>query len=443
MADCRPSRRTFLAAGAAVSAGLPTFLSKVSRAQDKASPSERLVMGCIGTGGKGRNNMETFLSFGDVHVKAVCDVDANHARMAKEKVDSVYGNQDCKSYSNFLEMLADPEIDVVSIATPDHWHAVTSVAAANAGKDIYCEKPLANSVGEGRAIADAVKKNDRVLQCGSHERSTPSIRFACELVRSGRIGDLNAIEVNLPTNDPHHKQCMDFKGIPAEQPIPEGFDYDYWLGHTPVAPYSDKRCHFWWRFILNYGGGEMTDRGAHVIDIAQLGAGMDDTGPVEFIAKGQRNPDSLYDAFWNFEFENTYANGLKLIGTSNAPRGLKFIGKEGWIFVHIHGGKLEASSDNLLSIKPETLEVQLGRSPGHHRNFIDCVKSREATMATAEIGHRTATICHLNNIAMILGRPVRWDPAAEEIVGDAEANALLMPSMREKYDFESMQVKKA
>ena len=153
MAFSRPSRRTFISAGAAPSVALPTFLSRLSRAQDKAAPSERLVMGCSGTGGKGRNNMETFLSFGDVQVKSVCDVDANHARMAKEKVDSVYGNQDCKVYTNFLELLADPEIDVVSIATPDHWHAVTSVAALNAGKDVYCEKPLANSVGEGRAIA--------------------------------------------------------------------------------------------------------------------------------------------------------------------------------------------------------------------------------------------------------------------------------------------------
>ena len=435
-------RREALKAGslaAAAAFGVPTFLPCLARANGRVAPSERLVMGCIGTGGKGRNNLQRFLGFEDVQVKAVCDVDAKHAKAAKTIVDQKQGDEACDVYADFRELLADPEIDVVSIATPDHWHALTSVAAANAGKDVYCEKPLANSVGEGRAICDAVEKNDRILQCGSHERSNDSVRFACELVRSGKLGRIDRVEINLPHEQPHHRKCIEFRGMPEEQLPPDGFDYDRWLGHTPDAPYSPERCHFWWRFILAYGGGEMTDRGAHIIDLAQLGLGADDTGPVKFSARGSRNEGSLYDAFWDYSFENVYADGRKLVGTTNLPRGLRFVGDEGTLMVHIHGGKLEASNPKLLEIDPTSLETQLGRSPGHHRNFIDCAKARTATMATAEIGHRTATICHLNNLAMKLGRDLEWDPKAERVKDDDEANALLMPKMRDGYTFEEMQ----
>ncbi|MEX0937269.1 MAG: Gfo/Idh/MocA family oxidoreductase [Pirellulales bacterium] len=430
----RSTRREFLKHAAAVSAGalaVPYFVPASALGQAGATaPSDRIVMGCIGTGGKGVHNMQAFMGNGDVQMVAVCDVDARHLNGAREIVNKQYGNQDCAATKDFRELVAREDIDAVCVSTPDHWHALASVAAANAGKDIYCEKPLANSVGEGRAICDAVKKNNRVLQTGSHERSGDNARFACELVRNGRLGKLHTIRINLPCSDSHHEQVRQITGVPPEMPVPEGFDYDFWLGHTPQVPYTEKRCHFWWRFILNYGGGEMTDRGAHIIDLAQLGAGMDDTGPVEIEATGTRSKTSLYDAFMDYQFVNTYANGLKMIGANEGPRGLKFEGSDGSLFIHIHGAQLEADPASLLEEKIGEDEIHLGRSPGHHRNFLDSVKSRQQPVAPAEAGHRTGSICHLNNIAMLTGRKFRWDPASEHIQDDDEASALLTPKMR-------------
>ena len=428
------NRRTFLKTAGAASLGAltaPYFVpSSALGLAGAVAPSERIVMGCIGTGGMGKGDMNAMMDFADVQVIAVCDVDAKHKQDAAAQVNKKYGNSDCRQFADFRELLAIKEIDAVTVTTPDHWHALCSVAAANAGKDVYCEKPLANSIGEGRAICEAVKKNNRILQCGSHERSGNNARFACELVRNGRIGKLHTIRINLPTDDSHHNEAKALKGLPPEEKVPEGFDFDFWLGHTALAPYSPKRCHFWWRFNLAYGGGEMTDRGAHVIDLAQLGAGFDDTGPVEIEATGARNAGSLYDTFWEYSFVNKFAGGVTMYGESKGPRGVKFEGTDGSIFIHVHGAKLEAEPASLLQEKIGDREIQLGRSPGHQRNFIDCVKSRKQPMATAEIGHRTASVCHLNNIAMLLGRKLRWDPAKEQFADDSEANALVSPKMR-------------
>jgi predicted dehydrogenase len=427
------TRREFLKTSAVTAAalGVPYYVPASALGLNRTAPSDRIVMGAIGTGGQGRGIMNAFMGFEDVQMVAVCDVEARRLKEVKESVDKKYGNQDCQSYGDFRELVARDDIDAVTVTTPDHWHALCSVAAANARKHVYCEKPLSNSIGEGRAIADAVKKNNVKLQTGSHERSGGDARFACELVRNGRIGKLHTIRINLPTDDGHHKDARSFKGVPAAQPVPPGFDYNFWLGHTPVAPYHERRCHFWWRFILNYGGGEMTDRGAHVIDIAQLGGGFDDTGPVEIEAKGERNADSLYDAFWEYNFTNKYANGVTMIGESKPPRGLKFEGDDGWIFIHIHGAKLEASDPKLLENRDtKDFKIQLGRSPGHQRDLIEAIKSGKDPVATAEIGHRTASVCHLNNIAMLLGRKLKWDPVKEQFADDSEANSLITPIMR-------------
>ncbi|MBX6311623.1 MAG: Gfo/Idh/MocA family oxidoreductase [Isosphaeraceae bacterium] len=431
------TRRDFLQRAAAVSAGaiaFPTLIPASALGRDGvAAPSERIVMGCIGTGGRGRGLIKMFMDQPDVQLVAVCDVDAAQRQRAVDQVNERSGHPDCRSYHDFRELIGCDDIDAVIVATPDHWHALATVAAAEAGKDIYCEKPLANTITEGRAIVDAVARNQRILQTGSHERSTPSIRFACELVRSGRIGRVHTVRINLPDDDKHHRQAKDLDHLPPEVPTPPGFDYDFWLGHTPRVPYTEGRTHFWWRFNLAYGGGEMTDRGAHVIDIAQLGLGTDTTGPIMFEAKGYRNPESLYDVFWGYEFVNTYANGVKLIGSTQGPRGLKFEGEDGWIFIAIHGGRLEASPSSLLD---ETLgrdAVHLGRSPGHQRNFLDSVKSRREPLAPAEVGHRTASICHLNNIAMLTGRKLIWDPEAEQVTNCEEANRLLSPTMRKPW----------
>ena len=449
MSRIRSTRRRFIRQAVGASAGalaFPYFVPATSLGGNgRTAPSERIVMGCIGVGGQGTHNMRRFMELG-AQVVAVCDVETSSnlyygggtfgREPAREIVDKFYAEKKageykgCEVYKDFRELLKRPDIDAVSIGTPDHWHGLICVAAAEAGKDIYCEKPLVNSVAEGRAVCEAVRRNRRVLQTGSHERSGDNSRFACELVRNGRIGRLHTIEINLPCSDPHHKDVMSQTGPQPEVPVPEGLDYDFWLGPVPKAPYTPRRVHFWWRFILACGGGEMTDRGAHIIDLAQLGNGSDDTGPVTFQARGTRPASGIYDTFFNYEFENVYANGVRMIGSSREPRGLKFIGTDGWIFIHIHGAKLEAEPASLLEEKIDDHELRLGRSPGHHQNFLDCVRSRRQPVAHAEIGHRTATICHLNNIAMLTGRKLVWDPTAERITNDPEADTMLSRPMR-------------
>lgn len=450
MLSPQTSRRSFLKRSAAFSTvvGAPWIVPATALGRDgRPAPSERIVMGCIGTGGQGIGIMKAFLRQPDVQVIAVCDVE-REANIyyrgstagrdpAQQLVHQAYADaqgtsrfRGCEAYVDFRELLANDDIDAVTVTTPDHWHALASVAAANAGKDIYCEKPLANSVAEGRAICQAVERNGRLLQTGSHERANDSARFGCELVRNGRIGELKTVRIQMPLGEWHHQQVLAVDAVPATQTPPDTLDYDFWLGHTATVPYTPKRCHFWWRFILAYGGGEMTDRGAHVIDLAQLGMGTDHTGPVRFEASGSRNDRSLYDAFMDFSFVNTFANGVQMIGEAKGPRGVKFEGTDGWVFIHVHGGKLEAEPASLLTSKIGEDEIQLGRSPGHQRDLLDCMRSRELPLASAEIGHRTASICHLNNIAMLTGRTLDWDPEQEQIVGDPEANAMLKPNMR-------------
>jgi predicted dehydrogenase len=374
--------------------------------------------------------MKAFLAEPDVQVTAVCDVDAAHLGQARDLVNAKYGNRDCLAYGDFRELLAQKSIDAVAVGTPDHWHGLISVAAAQAGKDIYCEKPLTNSVAEGKAVREAVNRYGRVLQTGSHERSRPNARYACELVRNGRIGKLHAMRINLPCAEPHHLEILKDLGPHPPGPIPEGFDYNMWLGHTPWVPYTEKRCHFRWRFILDYGGGEMTDRGAHVIDLGQLGNGSDDTVPVELEARGEAPTGDLYNTFFNFKFECLYANGVRMIGGTEQPRGVRFEGTDGWIFIHVHGGNLEAEPASLLKEYVGPNELQLGRSPGHHRDFLNSVKTRRKPMAPVEVGYHSAVICHLLNISMLVGRKLKWDPVRDEVIGDAVANSLLERPMR-------------
>ncbi len=430
------SRRQFLAqsVGAATAAlAVPDFVrASALGLGEHVAPSDRIVMASIGSGGKGRHNTGEFLKFPDVQFVAVCDVDTGHAAEDKKQVDEHYQNSDCRVYGDLRELLQREKLNAVHVSTPDHWHALGSIAALQAGCDVYCEKPLANSVGESIAIRDAAQRLNRIVQTGSHERSNEKVRFAAEIARSGRLGKITSIDINMPCRDEwHHKQVLEFQGIPEPMPVPQALNWDLWLGHTPLVPYHERRAHFWWRFIWAYGGGEMSDRGAHILDIAQLALGQDDSGPVRFEAKGTRHPENLYDVFMDYQFECTYANGVRLIGANKEPRGLRINGSDGWLFVHVHGGELEASDPALLTAKD--LGVDLGRSPGHHRNFIDCVQSRQQPYAHAGIGCRTATLCHLNNIAMLVGRPLTWDPQSEKIVDDAEASKLLLPTMRQPW----------
>ncbi len=428
------SRRDFLRRTAAASAGavaFPFIIPGRALGLDGAvAPSNRIVMASIGVGGQGRYDMSALMNVPDVQMIAVCDVDSGHRAQAKKMVEDFYAKKNdasfkgCGEYNDFREVIARDDIDAIMCATPDFWHAVVSVAAAKAGKDIYCEKPAANSVPEGRAIVDAVRKYRRVFQTGSHERSRDNARYACELVRNGRIGKLHTIRVNLPIDN--HAPI----GPQPVMPVPEGFDYNMWLGPAPLEPYTEKRCHFWFRYILDYSGGEMTDRGAHIIDLAQLGNGSDNTGPVSIEGQGWFPEDGLFNTAMSYSFAFEYANGVRLLGESKGTRGIKFEGTDGWIFIHIHGGDLEAEPASLLKEVIGPNELHLGRSRGHHLDFIENVKTRGECKAPAEVGHHTATMCHIANVAMRLGRKLRWDPAKEQFINDDEANRMLIPSMR-------------
>lgn len=426
----------------------PTIIpARVLGRHGMTPPSDKITMGCIGLGGQGTYNMMAFLNQNDVQVVALCDVEAGSdlydmlyqfqgttaagLAPALERLTKFYQEQTnnpqwsgCETYRDFRELLSRRDIDAVSVCTPDHWHGLISIAAAEAGKDVYCEKPLVNTVAEGRVVSDTVKRYSRVLQTGSHERSNDSVRFATELVRNGRIGKVHTININMPVDSSLN--------IPPQknEKCPASLDYNMWLGPTPWYPYTRKRSHFWWRYILEYGGGEMTDRGAHVIDLAQLILDMDSSGPVRFAGKGEAPRRGLFDSFTSFDFTCQYQNGVQMIGKSVAPRGLKIVGSDGWIFIHIHGGRLEAEPESLLRERIGPGEIHVGRSPGHHRDFLDKIKSRGLPMASAEIGHRTASICHLINIALLTGRELQWDPAAEQIVNDSSANRMVRHSMR-------------
>jgi len=407
------SRREFLK-GSAVAAGAalvwPTIVPSTVFGAD--APSNRITMGCIGMGGKGTGNMKGFRAKSGCEVVAVCDVDAAHRETARSTAEL-----DAKScYNDFRDLLAREDIDAVSIATPDHWHVPNSIAAIRAGKDVYCEKPLTLTVAEGRTLVEEVKRYGRVFQTGSQQRSSDNFRFACELVRNGRIGRLQTVRVGIPGNN---RKC---EPTWTPEPVPEDFDYDLWLGPALWEPYHTQRCHYQFRFILEYSGGQVTNWGAHHLDIAQWGMGADDTGPVELLGKGEFPKTGLFTTATKVYFEAKYADGVKLIcetGGSNT----RFEGSEGWIEVGRDGMKCEPESLQTATIGPD--EIHLYKSRDHLQNFLDCIRSREDPICTAEIGHRSSSLCHLGNIAMMLKRPLKWDPQAEQFIGDSEANRML------------------
>lgn len=445
-------RRTFLkqTAGAAIGAlGLPLFIpSSVLGRAGATPPSERITLASIGVGGMGTNNMRAFLAQPDVQVVAVCDVvEASNEyghwykkgwngawfgrEPARKIVENEYaqkspsgGYKGCQAYVDFREIMARSDIDAVCVTTPDHWHAIPVIMAATAGKDIYCEKPLSLTVAEGRAMAQAVQRHGTVFQTGTMRRSAEQYRFLCELVRNGRIGKLQRVTSTIGPNN-KEAPARDWKPMP----VPAWLDYEMWLGPAPWAPYHKDRCLYTFRFGLDYSGGQTTNLGAHVIDIIQWANGTDDTGPVEFEDLGSEWPtDGLFTTATKVSFRARYANGVEFTCKTDKTESWRLEGTDGWI--DVRDDKWTSSPESLKTTVIGANEIHLYKSNDHHRNFLDCIKSRQPTAAPVEIGHRSTSICQLGNIAMQLGRKLHWDPAAERFTDSDEANQMLHKPLR-------------
>ena len=429
------SRRRFLKRTGAAAAGVVAFPYIVPGSalglDGNVAPSNRTVIGCIGLGGMGTGNMRSFLGFKEARIVAVCDVDRSHRQAAQNEVNERYGDKGCEEYNDFRALLLRDDLDAVSIAVPDHWHAIPAIQAAKRGLDIYAEKPLALTLEQGRAMERAVSRHGVVWQTGSWQRSQRHFRYACELVRSGRIGAVHMVEVGLPTGSP----C----GPKPEMPIPEGFDYNFWLGPAPYEPYTKDRCHWNFRWILDYSGGQLTDWAAHHCDIANWGMGTEHTGPVEVHGRGEFPRDGLWNAATHYKFEARYANGASPVApdgftmvVSNAfHMGAKFYGENGWVQVWRGGLRTEPESLQTSAIGPN--DVRLYESTNHQKNFLECRKSRALTVTPIEVAHRAISIAHIGNIAMQLERTVHWDPVKEEFIGDEEANRKRSRAMRQPW----------
>lgn len=433
------NRRHFLKKVGGITAGAMAFpyiipSSAIGRTGTVA-PSNRICIGCIGLGARGTEGLQEFLHNPNAQVVALCDVEressnyyANWRRGLKpalEIVEQYYAEhkpsgtyKGCDTYIDFREALAREDIDAVQIATPDHWHVPISIAAAREGKDILCEKPLSMSVTQGRALCDAVRRYGRVFQTGTQGRSFAYMRRGCELVRNQRIGELKEIHVELPLGMAGN--------VPVKpEPIPDGFDYDMWLGPAPWAPYQRDRCHSKFRYNSDYSNnGNFSDWGAHTLDFAQWGMGTDRSGPVEIKGRGRRLKNGLYDTYIEFDVTYKYANGVTVFVKRPGEK-IRFVGSEGWVELRWGTNGLTASSNKILTSRIGPDEIHLYKSNDHVGNFLTCIKTRSETVAPAEVGHRSASMCHLATIAMDLGQELRWDPDNEKSINNDLANKLL------------------
>jgi predicted dehydrogenase len=426
------NRRQFLkrlSVTAVGAAGFPSIVpASVLGKSGAPVPSNRIVMAGIGFGMMGIPNMRSFLEKDEVQWVAVCDVDENNLMQARDIVNEKYGNKSCAVCHDFRELFQRRDIDAVSIALPDHWHAIPVIAAAQAGFDIYGEKPLSHDLMEGRAMCNAVKRYNRIWQTGSWQRSVANFHRACELVRNGRIGKILKVEVGLPSG---HTDFGRTAGQEAIESPPSSLDYDFWIGPAPYAPYCPARVHKNWRWIMDLGGGQLMDWVGHHVDIAHWGLDFDTTGPVEIEGYGEFPRRGLWNSPTRYYLKAKYADGTPMIiagGHREIRSGTKWIGEFGWVWVD--RGGLEAQPAHILNdfIGPD--ETRLTKSRDHYQNFLDCVKSRRQTIAPIEVAHRSASVGHLGVIAMELGRKIRFNPETETITDDPVATRLLSRAYR-------------
>lgn len=420
----------------------------------KNAPSNRINIAALGTGRISRDHdMPGVWKYDHARIVAVCDLDSKRVADAKKLVNDYYSKKSgkpydgVKTYTDYREALQNNDVDAVLISTPDHWHALMAIHAVQAGKDVYMQKPTSLTISEGRAVSDAVHRSGRILQIGTQQRSSTQFRYAVELVRNGRIGELHTVEVGLPGDPAGDEE--------PEMPIPPNLNYEMWLGSTPYVYYTEKRVHPQegygrpgWLRCEQFGAGMITGWGQHHIDIAHWGMNTEYTGPVEISGTAEFPKSGLWDVHGIFRTEGVYENGVKMIVTNELPNGIKFIGSKGWIFVtrgnysvtasdpvekQASSKALSASDPKIITSKIGPDEIHLYESNDQHGNWLECIKTRKEPISPIEIGHRVCTTCLLHHITMKLGRKLYWDPVRERFKNDDEANGMLSRSQRWPY----------
>jgi predicted dehydrogenase len=454
----KQSRRAFLAsagkaaAATTMAAGFPAIVP--STVFGRTAPSNQITIGAIGVGRISRaHDLPGIWQYDEARIIAACDLDSRRVGEGKQFINDYYTKKTGKpydgvtTYGQYHDLLANKDIDAVVISTPDHWHALIAIAAVQAGKDVYLQKPASLTIAEGRALSNAVHASGRIFQIGSQQRSTPQFRYACELVRNGRIGQLKTVEVGLP-GDPSGDE-------EAEMPIPKNLDYEMWLGSTPYVYYTEKRVHPQvgydrpgWLRCEQFGAGMITGWGAHHVDTAHWGMDTEYTGPIEIWGSAKFPEKGLWDVHGDFKTYGLYANGVTMVISGEFPNGIKFIGSEGWIFVS-RGNESVTGSDPVKKLADPTAlaasdpaiiksvigpdEIHLPESKEHHGNWLQSIRTRQQPIAPVEVAHRSCSACLLHHIAMKAKRKLYWDPIAERFKDDDEANAHLSRPMRAPY----------
>ncbi|HUX57336.1 MAG TPA: Gfo/Idh/MocA family oxidoreductase [Bacteroidales bacterium] len=438
----KSSRRDFIKRSAVTVAGvivLPQIIpSSAFGMVGRIAPSDRIVIGAIGTGGQGMSNMRDFLKLKDaVQFVAVCDVDANKLAKAKETVDTANKNNDCRTYGDYREFLEKEKLDAVSLALPNHWHGIIYTEVVNKKFNVYGEKPISRTIHDGQTVVKAVKKNNIVWQTGSWQRSQANFHRGAELAINGRVGKIKYIEVGLPDG---------VKGIgtPPIMPVPPELNWDMWLGPALKVPYRGV-LHVNWRWILDYSGGQLTDWAGHHIDIANWGAGLEHTGPIEISGAGVYPVEGIYNVPVEYDLLCKYANGIEM-RVANGSRlplgtGTTWYGDLGWIHVDRGHTAYATSTEAIISASdPKILdevigenEIQLYKSNNHWQNFIDCVRSGKPTIAPVEVAYRAISVALLCEIAMTTGQTIKWDPDKEKIIGNPRASRLLSRPYRQPW----------
>jgi predicted dehydrogenase len=456
------SRRQFLKGSltAAAALGFPTIVP--ARVLGRSAPSNLIQVAQIGCGRIARDSeFKGILRNSDIaRYVAVCDLDTVRMADAKQLLEQAYAEKfgagkyaEIRTYGDYRELLHNQSVDAVCISTPDHWHAQPAMEAALAGKDIYLQKPASLTIKEGRQMADMLKRTGRIFQQGSQQRSDPNFRYACELVRNGRIGGIQQILIGLPVDPAGNAE--------PEMPVPSNLNYDMWLGSTPTVYYTEKRVHPQassldrrydrpgWLRCEQFGAGMITGWGAHHIDIAHWAMDTEYTGPVKIVASAEFPKQGLWDVHGPFHVRAAYAHGVEVYISEMYPTGVKFIGEDGWIWVtrgrqvtlsdpaalKSPNPALDASDRRMLAAGIKANEIHLHRSPDndHHLDWLTSIRTRKPPAAPAEVGHRSCSACLLAHAAMQLHRDLTWHPQAERFINDDEANRMLSRPQRAPY----------